>query len=170
MKKIIVPLIGIAIFLILMIYFFISNDQIVNQLKAMGMHAEYLGRENVEFQTSKNDCGIRSIGMLLKTRGKTITQKEIDSLIKNNPNGLSMLQLKTIALMHGVEVTGWNLSYTDLKHSPFPSLLFVHGDHFVVADSATEREIYIRDPGLGRLKMGREEFQSIWKGQSLVLK
>jgi ABC-type bacteriocin/lantibiotic exporter with double-glycine peptidase domain len=61
-----------------------------------------------------------------------------------------------------------NLLY--LAKAPKPCIAWVYGNHFVVVTRATEKAVWISDPGnkrQGERKLKAEEFQRMWAGHTL---
>ena len=89
-------------------------------------------------------------------------------LVVSGP-GSSMLALKKMAESFGFRATGWRLTQYALENCHFPVILFVHQDHFVVADSISSQQIYLRDPAIGRVRIPIKELSRIWKGELLLV-
>ena len=50
----------------------------------------------------------------------------------------------------------------------FPIILFVNGNHYVVADSVICDKVFLRDPTFGKLTLSIKNLPQMWKGETLV--
>jgi len=136
---------------------------------AWWMGAQYLGTKGVVMQTMRNNCGPAALKMVFDHFGIMSTIVEIDTSMNLTRRGASMLSLKELAEKKGLGVEGWKYTIADLVKAPMPAIVFVHGDHFAVADTVMSNGfVILRDPALGKLKMSLNNFQKIWKGETLV--
>jgi ABC-type bacteriocin/lantibiotic exporter with double-glycine peptidase domain len=129
---------------------------------------EYQGREGVIFQTSYNDCGPAALQMIFEHYKISITLDEIERSVRLTGNGTTMLSLKQMAELKGLHAEGWRLTVNDFLNTSFPLLLFVHNDHFVVADSVCNRIVFLRDPAIGKVEIPTTDLPQIWRGEALV--
>jgi ABC-type bacteriocin/lantibiotic exporter with double-glycine peptidase domain len=135
------------------------------------MGAEYLGTKGVTMQTMANNCGPASLKMIFDHYRIPSTIAEIDKSVRLTPKGSSMLSLKEMAERKGLSAEGWRYTIGDFVKLSMPAIVFVHGDHFAVADSVTpDGFVILYDPALGKLKMSLDDFQKIWNGETLVFK
>lgn len=80
-----------------------------------------------------------------------------------------MLELKSYAESRGLAVTGWHLTYNELRAAPKPAILLVSGGHFLVVDSIDGGGRAIcRDPQAGNMIYPREVLAALWHGEALV--
>ena len=79
-----------------------------------------------------NLCGIKSLLVIYKIFGITPDYKEISSLIKKYPNGMSMYSLYKILNKKGLYAQGVKISLKELKELNIPAILFMYPHHFVV--------------------------------------
>jgi ABC-type bacteriocin/lantibiotic exporter with double-glycine peptidase domain len=70
--------------------------------------------------------------------------------------------------LKGLHAEGWRLTSKDFPSILFPALLFIHDDHYVVADSIWNDDVFVRDPAIGRLKIPKGKLTQIWKGEILL--
>ena len=130
---------------------------------------EYQGTEGVLMQSSYNDCGPAALQMIFDRYGISSTVEEIGRTVRLTGSGASMLSLKQMAELKGLHAEGWRLTLADLARASFPVMLFVHDDHFVVADSIYNNIVFIRDPAIGRIKMETCNLPKIWRGETLIV-
>jgi predicted double-glycine peptidase len=146
-----------------------SSSDLLKQVSAKSMGAVYLGSDGVELQRKRNDCGPASLKMIFDHVAIPALLGELTEELALTQRGTSMLALKEAAERRGLHAEGWRLTTRDLVRVPGPAVLLIHGDHFVVMDSvSTEHEIFIRDPALGKLRMGLHRLAGVWRGETLV--
>ena len=129
----------------------------------------YLGNSGVLFQKRPNGCGLTALRMIFQHFGAEISEQEMERQAEVSGSGYSMLTLKKVAESKGFRASGWRLTQYDLKDSPFPLILFVRQNHFVVADSVSSHHVYIRDPAVGRIRISLKELSRIWSGEALLI-
>jgi ATP-binding cassette, subfamily B, bacterial len=129
---------------------------------------EYLGSEGVRFQSKENDCGPASLAMVYDTYGVKVRSDEIERSVEMTHDGSTMLALDEQAAKDGLRASGWRLTMEELKITRFPAILFIRGNHFVVADCVSGDNVYLRDPALGRVRVSEKDLVRIWHGETLV--
>ena len=174
-KKKIAALFGLSIlilgtFVIILIGWSLNDSQTRKNYSKQIMLGEVLGKENVVLQSTDNECGPCAIKMIFDYYDVPLSLKNIENELSLTDKGTSMLDLKRIAERKGLEAEGWKYTYEYLIHSTFPSILYVNGNHFIVADSIRQDTLYFRNPALGRMKVGKNELCEIWKGETLIFK
>lgn len=137
---------------------------------AWQMGGIYLGNHGVRFQTRINNCGPTSLQMIFDYYRIPSTIQEIEQTIGLNEKGSTMLALKEMSELKGLHAEGWRLTAKDFSSLLFPALLFVNNDHYVVADSISNDNVFVRDPAIGRLKIPKGKLTQIWKGEILLFK
>ena len=142
----------------------------LHRYRAWYYGGEYLGNEGVRFQSEQNNCGPASLAMVYDAYGIGVSEGEIEHSVEMTPRGTTMLALNDQAEKSGLSASGWRLTMEELRRSKFPSILFVRGDHFIVADSVREENVYLRDPAIGRLKISEKSLARIWRGETLVFR
>jgi len=147
----------------------ISNPTSSYELAARERGGAYLGIEGVIMQDRGNTCGPAALKMILDAHGEKVPLAELEKGGKASDRGWSMQSLKDLAVRHGLQAEGWRLDLAALCRSPFPVILFVENQHFVVVDGVdTAGFFYVRDPAIGRMKLYRRALAKIWKGETLV--
>lgn len=130
----------------------------------------YLGAQGVRLQKGANDCGPASLQMIFDYYEIPSAVHEMRQAIGMNVNGSTMLALKELAELKGLQVQGWRLTSKDFSSVFFPALLFVRDDHYIVADSVSGENVFVRDPAIGRLRISRGKLIKIWKGEILLFR
>ncbi len=136
---------------------------------AESMNAEYLGDDGVILQRNSNDCGLCALKMILDDAGIITSINTIEQSVLLTERGASMLDLKTAAGHLGLKLEGWKLSADSLLTITLPAILFIRQNHYVVADSVVNNNVYVRDPSIGRLRISVDKIGNIWKGEALII-
>ena len=124
--------------------------------------------KNLILQNKENNCGPIALKMIFDHYKIPSTLIEIETRAKINDMGTSMLALKELAEAKGLHAEGWRLTIADLFKADFPVILFVNGDHYIVADSASRDTIFVRDPTFGKFGLQKSTLSEKWKGETLV--
>ncbi len=154
--------------LLSLIIVFLVYPSCLHRYLAWEYGGEYLGSDGVRFQSRENNCGPASLAMVYDAFGIEAGQREIERSIEMTGNGTTMLELLHHAERNGLSAKGLKLTMEEFRRNQFPAILFVHNDHFAVADSVHEGEVYLRDPAIGRLKLSEKSLARIWHGEALV--
>jgi len=138
--------------------------------------------KNKSLTRQKEDysCGSASLATILKYYyGEDITEKQIlDSVMKmkgvtrestlkeyKEANGLSFLDLRTIAQKKGFKALGLALDMDALKKLQIPVILYVkirNSEHFTVYKGMDERYAYLADPSMGNTKVRLSKFKEMF--------
>ncbi|MFA6542150.1 MAG: cysteine peptidase family C39 domain-containing protein [Bacteroidota bacterium] len=163
---------GVVVFLCGLFFagLLLQNPNAGRKFSAWMLGAEFVDTAFVVMQTKDNNCGPSALKMIFDHYRIFSTVEEIEKNAGLNEKGSSMLALKEMAAVKGLHAEGWKLSLDDFANKQFPVLMFVHNDHFVVADSVVNNVVFIRDPAIGRLKIHKSRLVNIWKGETLVFK
>jgi ABC-type bacteriocin/lantibiotic exporter with double-glycine peptidase domain len=131
---------------------------------------ESLESKEIYLHQKENNCGPVTLKMIFDHYKIPSTLNEIESRITSNKMGTSMLALKEMSEWKGLHAEGWRLTVEDLFKATFPVILFVNGNHYVVADSLHSDTLFFRDPVFGKLRMRINKLREKWNGETLVFK
>jgi ABC-type bacteriocin/lantibiotic exporter with double-glycine peptidase domain len=129
-----------------------------------------IDNKDVILQNKENNCGPAALKMIFDHYKIPATLAEIENKVGLNNRGTSMLALKEMADLKGLHAEGWRLSLEDFLKTTFPVILFVNGDHYIVADSVLSDTLFFRDPALGKLRLRINKLPEKWNGETLVFK
>jgi len=136
--------------------------------------------KNLTRQKEDYSCGSASLATILKYYyGQDITEKQIlDSVMKikgvtrdstlkeyKEANGLSFLDLSTIADKKGFKALGLALDMDALKKLQIPVILYVKirkSEHFTVYKGMDARYAYLADPSMGNTKVRLSKFKEMF--------
>lgn len=83
--------------------------------------------------------------------------------------GLSLLQLKKVALHYGYKAIGYGqMTVADLAALNVPAIVPVHlygFDHFLLFTGMIGDRVFLADPSSGNITMRRHTFDEAWKGR-----
>lgn len=147
-----------------------DRENIQRQFGVWLMGGVYLGNKGSILQSSANGCGPAAMKMIFDHYGIICTINEIRREIRVTAKGSTLLSLKELSESKGLHAEGWRFGLDDLPAMSFPALLFINGDHFVLADSITGGEVYLRDPAIGVIRIPSQRLARIWEGEALVFK
>lgn len=109
-------------------------------------------------------CGIASLAMICRHFGHPYSIETLSRYCFATTEGVTMMGIKEAAEQLGLATVSARLSLEKLRECPMPAILHWNQNHFVVLTgvSSNGRKFYVSDPGLGRVKYSREEFENHW--------
>ena len=119
-------------------------------------------------QPDSMDCGPACLAMIAKHYGKVYN---IGSLRKNSyigRDGVSLLGISRAAENIGFKTVGGRITFEKLaEKAPLPCIVHWKQEHFVVVYNIKKTrknsfDIYVADPGKGRIRLTQEEFCKNW--------
>ena len=139
-------------------------------LLALTVGASYRGSEQVRFQEGDSDCGVAALEMLFDAHGvETRTLEPVRALVARRDDGLTMLEMRNLAVDHGLAADGMRMNLAALARARFPAIVSFP-DHWVVVDRVTpDGTVDLRDPAIGRLRMTHARFDERWTGHVLLI-
>lgn len=175
MRKDTIVTIGIVVFLgigfALAVTARLSDSERGSEYAARERGAMYLGTNGVIMQDKTNTCGPAALKMVLDVYNREIALRDLEKGDGNPRAGWSMQALKEGAEQYGLTATGWRFDLEALSKSRFPMILFIEKKHFAVVDSMdTNGFFFLRDPAIGRMKIGGSALRKIWNGETLVFR
>jgi len=109
------------------------------------------------------DCGPTCLRMIARYYGKDIPLQLLRQRAQIGKEGTNLLGITEAAESIGFRTRAVKLSYPVLsKEALLPCILFWNQIHFVVLYKAGRRWLGVADPGIGRMRLSREEFQQRW--------
>lgn len=126
---------------------------------------------NNSLMTNNNKlCGPIALKMIFDYYRIPSTIDEIATHTGVTKNGTSMFALKEMAGSKGLHAEGWRLTTDELMKATLPVILFINDNHYVVADSIVQNEIFVRDPKIGNRKYKIDSLGICWKGETLIFR
>lgn len=130
---------------------------------------EYRGREGVQLQRGRTDCGVAVLSMLLRAHQRADGLEDLRRSVLERGYGLSLLEMKEVMAGRGFQASGWHLDDARLDDVPLPAVAHYDGHYVVVDRLSPDGKVHLRDPSIGRVEMPRERFAELWKGNVLVI-
>jgi ATP-binding cassette, subfamily B, bacterial len=138
-------------------------------------------------QLESIDCGATCLKMVSHFYGKEIDIKYLREITYTNKNGINLNSLITAANKLNIDTLPVKLTFEELiVDAPLPAILHWKNTHYIVVEkiekkrehlfsSKKETIVTIADPGFGKLKLSKKEFENLWhidnegKGVALLL-
>lgn len=125
-------------------------------------------RMPIRYQLTSAECGLACLAMVATYHRRNTTVADCRAFLAGGRDGVSVDELAIAAERLGMRARldrGGELP--ERLRAPIIAHLARH--HFVAVASADSRTVGVVDPGLGRLRMSREEFMRSWSGTALHL-
>ena len=162
-------LVAITILFAVSITLAITSPAAARPLLALAIGGTYQGSEGVRFQRGFTDCGVSALEMVfVHHRVPTDSLEPVRTMVTVRDSGLTMLEMRDIAVAHGLSAEGMRMNLAALQQARLPSIASFP-DHWVVVDRVTPERVEIRDPSIGRVTLSHERFLSQWTRNILVI-
>lgn len=124
-------------------------------------------------QQDMKDCGVCSLLSIIKYYGGYIPLEKIRQDTKTSLEGTTAYDLVKTAKEYGFDAYGMKLeSLTELQDCILPIIAHVemnNFNHFVVIYKINATELQVMDPAKGKIKIAKNDFESIWSGNIITL-
>lgn len=109
------------------------------------------------------DCGPACLAMIAKYYGKTYSLQKLREISFITREGVSLLGISDAAESIGMRTTGVKITYEQLsKEAKLPCIAHWKQEHFIVVYKIKKGEVYVVDPGFGRITYTEDEFKKQW--------
>ncbi|MBE7497725.1 MAG: peptidase domain-containing ABC transporter [Verrucomicrobiaceae bacterium] len=119
-------------------------------------------------QIDEADCGAASLAMVCRYYGKAVSLTRVRELCATATDGTSLHGMCHAATELGLAARALKVSRRNLPVMPLPAIVHWEGNHWVVLYEVTKKHVRVDDPGLGKRKMTREEFDKGWSGYAAI--
>lgn len=132
---------------------------------------QFLGSDGVVLQQNVNDCGLAALATLARQIGTPIDVAELRRDVSIEGPGLTLLSLRQLARLYGVELQGvrGNPRRPPVLRIPWIAHLSRGVGHYVVVEAVTRSTVTVGDPALGRVRYPAAVFWRLWSGYALVI-
>lgn len=114
-------------------------------------------------QSDEMACGATCLRMIAKFYGKNYAVKELMQASGTTREGINLLGLSQAAEKIGFRTLGVKVSLSKLiEDAPLPCIAHWNQNHFVVIYKIKKDNIYIADPGHGKLVYSKNDFIKSW--------
>ena len=108
------------------------------------------------------DCGPTCLCMVAAFYGKRYSLEGLREKSFITREGVSMLGISEAADKLGFRSICVQVGYEKLKEAPLPCIIYWNQQHFVVAYKLNDKQVWVADPGAGKLKYTKKEFCRCW--------
>ena len=108
------------------------------------------------------DCGPTCLRMVAAFYGKRYSLEGLREKSVITREGVSMLGISEAADKLGFRSICVQVGYEKLKEAPLPCIIYWNQQHFVVAYKLNDKQVWVADPGAGKLKYTKKEFCRCW--------
>jgi ABC-type bacteriocin/lantibiotic exporter with double-glycine peptidase domain len=122
-------------------------------------------------RTLDTKCGAESLYALLRSRGKPANLLEIESEFPKSTELASMEDIQAVGEKHGLQLTGWELTPSELLTRRQSGILSVHGQHFVALVEVRDEKCFVIDLQVSPLRQvwNATELDHNWNGIALLV-
>lgn len=114
-------------------------------------------------QHDQMDCGPTCLRMIAAFYGKRYSLEKLRGKSYLTRLGVSLLGISEAAESIGFRTMGVQISFQQLQEdAPLPCIVHWNQQHFVVVYRISKGQIYVADPGAGKVKYTKEEFCNCW--------
>ena len=142
-----------------------------------------LRKQNVVMQKRDYSCGAAALATVIRYHwGDAMTESEllvelvkmltVDQMKERIKNGLSLTDLRRLAVRVGYTATIGRLEFEKLSESKVPVIVGIvinDYDHFVVFRGTDGRYVYLADPARGNVRTPVPEFLKQWQKNALLV-
>ena len=108
------------------------------------------------------DCGPTCLRMVSAYYGKRYSLEKLREKSFITREGVSMLGISEAAEKLGFRSICVQVDYNKLLEAPLPCIVHWNQQHFVTIYKINNQQVWVADPGAGKLKYTREEFCRCW--------
>lgn len=124
-------------------------------------------------QQDLKDCGVCCLLSIMKYYGGYIPLEKLRQDTQTSLEGTTAYHLVKTAKNYGFDAYGMKLDkLSELENIILPVIAHIeinNLNHFVVIYKITEAEVIVMDPAKGKVKISRNDFESLWTGNTLIL-
>lgn len=113
-------------------------------------------------QHDQMDCGPTCLRMVAAYHGKQYSLESLREKSYITREGVSMLGISEAAEKIGLRSMCVQVDYEKLREAPLPCIVHWNQQHFVVVYRINGKQVWVADPGVGKLKYKKEEFCRCW--------
>ena len=119
-------------------------------------------------QLDEMDCGPACLKMISEWHGKHFSLQKLRELSHISRQGVSLEGIDDAAIKIGYRTIAVKISYLKdnnkpgLVDFPMPCIAYWQKKHFVVIYKLNKKHVWIADPGHGKIKLKKEQFEKYW--------
>ncbi|MDC8107172.1 peptidase domain-containing ABC transporter [Chryseobacterium sp. B21-037] len=119
-------------------------------------------------QLDSQDCGVTCIRMIAKYYGINISNTN-PVLVESNllKQGITISDLNDTAKKLGFNTLVVKLDFEKMINNvPLPAIFFWNQNHFIIVYKVVNKQLYVADPGFGKIVYSQKEFLKGWAQES----
>ena len=120
------------------------------------------------WQIDEIDCGATSLAIVCRHFGKAISLARIRQLVHTTLDGASLRAICQGANELGLAARAVKASPANLDQMPLPAIVHSGGNRWAVLYDTDRTHVRVSDPGLGKVRLTREEFEATWTGYAAL--
>jgi ABC-type bacteriocin/lantibiotic exporter with double-glycine peptidase domain len=123
-------------------------------------------------QLTQYECGLCCLKMILSYYKNNISMNKLRTYFDSSVNGISLLELKNVALKLNLNVNVKKVDVSVLLRIKKiePVIVSWNKNHYIILEKIYKNHCIIIDPSIGRLKISHEEFRNGFSNYILILK
>jgi len=126
-------------------------------------------RVPVRLQLTANECGAACLAMIVSHFGRRTRVAECRAACEGGRDGTTLGAIAAAARGHGFTCTGLLVTPDAFDRVRLPAIAHWNGNHFVVVERWSAKEVDIVDPAVGRRRLAASEFRASFSGAVLTL-
>jgi HlyB family type I secretion system ABC transporter len=120
------------------------------------------------WQIDEMDCGATSLAIVCRYYGRAISLARIRQLVHTALDGASLRAICQGANELGLTARAVKASPANLGQMPLPAIVHWEGNHWVVLYDVDGAHVRVSDPGVGKKRIARGEFEEKWTGYAAL--
>jgi ATP-binding cassette subfamily B protein len=120
------------------------------------------------WQIDEMDCGASSLAIVCRHFGKAISLARIRQLVHTGLDGASLRAICQGANELGLAARAVKASPSNLHQMPLPAIVHWDGNHWVVLYDVGKDHVRVSDPGVGKRRIARKQFDEKWTGYAAL--
>jgi HlyB family type I secretion system ABC transporter len=127
-------------------------------------------RRRVPFiqQIDEMDCGAACLAMVTRAFGRRVSLARIRQLVNTGLDGTSLRSICRAGEELGLATRSVKASASHLDQMPLPAIVHWDEYHWMVLDAVGRDHVRVVDPGVGRRRLTRADFQQKWSGYAAL--
>jgi len=121
------------------------------------------------FGVDQMDCGPASLTATIRSFGHQVSLAAVREAVSTASDGTSLLGLSRGADALGLDAQMTTVSTSRLDELPLPALCHVDGNHWVVLEKVSRREVRVMDPMGATGPWTRDAFEEAFTGYALLV-